>query len=128
MAMSECSNSEVRLSFRGIVIDRGGTEANEIQMYVGNTVANSLLKVHWATSYQRVADKVCKIAEETRAYNTVAFSRPSSKSVLLPLQVLCRKHKWRNLPRLYTALQQQLLGESKIMVANRKGASVFGHC
>ena len=60
-------------------------------MSVGNTVANRLLKGHWARSYQRVVDKVCKIAEEKRAHNTVAFSRPSSKSVLLPLQVLCRK-------------------------------------
>ena len=97
MAKSDCSKFEVGTTLRGIVIDWSDAEANGLRKAVGDIVANRLLKgcqVHWARSYQRVADKVCRTAEEKTAYNRIASCILCSKSkanVLLHFQVLCRE-------------------------------------
>ena len=72
MARGDCSSFEVGKTLRGIVIDWSNAEASGLQKAVRNTMANGLLRgsqVHWARSSQRVADKVCSIAEEKRAFN-----------------------------------------------------------
>ena len=97
MAKSDCSKFEVGTTLRGIVIDWSDAEANGLRKAVGDIVANRLLKgcqVHWARSYQRVAGKVCRTAEEKTAYNRITTCIPCSKSktnVLLHFQVLCRE-------------------------------------
>jgi hypothetical protein len=95
MARSDSSNFEVGKTLKGIVIDWSDAEACGLRKAIGDTVANSLLRgcqVHWSRSYQRVADKACRTAEEKKVYNTVASRIPCSKSkasVLLHFQVLC---------------------------------------
>ena len=78
MVRSDCS-FEVGKTLRGIVIDWSDAEANGLQKAVGDTVANGLLKgcqVHWARSYQRVADKVCRTAEEKKGiqHNSIPYT------------------------------------------------------
>ena len=92
---ADCSSFEVGKTLRGIVIDWSDAEASGLRKAVGATMANGLLRgcqVNWARSYQRVADKVCRTAEEKRAFNTVASCIPcgqSKSTILLQFQVLC---------------------------------------
>ena len=60
----ECSSFELGKTLVGIVIDWSDAEAQGLRDAVGEELANQLLKgcqVLWMRSFNRIADKVCKI-------------------------------------------------------------------
>ncbi len=90
-------------SLLGVIVDWSDAQAKGLRLAVGEDMACRLLKgcqVHWVRSFQRIAERVSKLANpekrkiEVEAFKLVASAIPKAKSkeqVLKLFQCLCGK-------------------------------------
>ena len=94
---AEIKDFELGKSLLGIVIDWSDAEIKGVKKAVGESMASTLLKgcrVHWARSWQRVRDKVCRSPDEKKLFSKIAASIPNLKAgndVQHAFEVLCKK-------------------------------------